>query len=171
MATKPELLLTLLETIRQELLAIQKQRFDYNANENSLKSKKRVTDENFQKLIKLKNEDFNKILNIENEILAGGENSADFSAYKDDGIKEKILTIGKCFDQTFGVVDQMKRETEFLENTSTEFEDESLCMTADKSNDYDENKNLSNSGDSNSNSTTSEAVIEGKQFLQIILIK
>lgn len=159
MTTKAELLLNLLDTIKETLVSIQQERFDVNANERSLQSKKRITNENFQKLIKLKNEDFNTILLVENEILASGEESDEVCAYNKNGIKDKILTIGKCFDQTFSVVDQMKRETEFLENTSTEFEDDSLPMTGGRSNEYFENKNDSNScGDSNS---TTDAIIQG----------
>lgn len=159
MATKVELLLNLLDEVKEILISIQKERFELNADEAKLKTKKKIADENFQKLIKLKNNDFNAILLIKDEILALDEESDDNRAYKADGIEDKITTMSKCLDQTFAVVDQMKRETEFLENTSTEFEDDS-STDADRS-DFFKNQDQdikSNSyGDSNS-----EVLIQGR---------
>lgn len=143
MTTKLERLVNLLDEVNETLTSIQKERFKLNADEVALKTKKKITDENFRKLIKLKNGDFNTILTIKNEMLA-----SDSEAYKNEGIEDKIVAINKCFDQTFAIVDQMKRETEFLENASTE--DES--MEADKTNEGFGSKDDSNSyGDSNSN--------------------
>lgn len=157
MGSKLELLLNLLDAVKETLTSIQKERFKLNEDEVPLKTKKKITDENFQKLIKLKNDDFNTILAIKNEILALDVDDSS-RAYKNDGIEDKIVAINKCFDQTFAIVDQMKRETEFLENTSTEFEDDSI--EADKSNNFFKNKDESISyGDSNSNS---DAMIPGK---------
>lgn len=151
MGSKLELLVNLLDAIKETLTSIQKERFKLNEDEAPLKTKKKITDENFQKLIKLKNDDFNTILAIKNEILALDVDEDSSRAYKNDGIEDKIVAINKCFDQTFAIVDQMKRETEFLGNTSTEFEDDSV--EADKSNDFFKSKDESNSyGDSNSNS-------------------
>lgn len=158
MGTKVEHLVNLLDEVRQALKAIQTERYDMNANETPLKTKKLKTDENFQTIIKLKNENFNTCLSIQNEILALGEDSDDFNAYKNEGVEDKIATVSKCFDQTFAIVDQMKRETEFLENASTEFEDESA--RADGSNDYERMKNIS-SGDSNSISNYGD-IVEGR---------
>lgn len=160
MGTKVEHLVNLLDEVRQALKAIQTERYDMNANETPLKTKKLKTDENFQKIIKLKNENFNTCLSIQNEILGLGEDSDDFSAYKNEEVEDKIATVNKCFDQTFAIVDQMKRETEFLENASTEFEDESA--RADGSNDYERMKNIS-SGDSNSISNYGD-IVEGRPF-------
>ncbi|XP_037051540.1 uncharacterized protein LOC119085287 isoform X2 [Bradysia coprophila] len=165
MGTKVELLVNLLDQTKDALEAIQTERFEMNTNEASLKTKKQKTDENFQKLIKLKNEDYNTILCIQNEILAMDEESDDFRAYKDDGVADKIGMIDKCFDQTFAIVDQMKRETDFLENTSTECEDESARV--DGSNDYFGMKTEFNisSGDSNSISNYGDGI---EDFMQQI---
>lgn len=163
MAPKAEHLLSLLENVTEILKSIQKQRFELNADEVPVKTKKKATDENFQKLIKLKNDDFNTILNIKNEILALTEDDDDFCAFQNGDIEQKIIALDKCFDQTFAIVDQMKRETEFLENTSTEFEDESFSLEADKSNDFFKSKDDTNSyGDSNSNS---DVMIQGTDCL------
>ncbi len=158
--TKVEFLLSLLHEVKETLISIQKERFDVNVDEKPLKTKKKVTDENFQKLIKLKNEDFNTILAIQNEILALDAEDENLHTYMTKDLEAQINTLNKCFDQTFAVVDQMKRETEFIENTSAE--DESFSMTPIKSDDFDRNKNESSSscGDSNSNSNY-EALTEG----------
>lgn len=163
MGTKVELLLNLLNAVRETLLSIQKERFKLNEDEVPIQTKKKITNEKFQKLISLKNDDYSTILNIRNEILALAEDDADFRAYQNDAIEDKITAISKCFDLTFSIVDQMKRETEFLENTSTEFEDESFSLDADKSIDFCKSKDGTNSyGDSNSNS---DVMIQGRETL------
>ncbi|KAG4073878.1 hypothetical protein HA402_014083 [Bradysia odoriphaga] len=168
MGTKVELLVILLDETKDALKAIQTERFEMNANETPLKTKKQKTDENFQKLIKLKNEDYTTILCIQREILALDEESDDFIAYKNDGVADKISVLDKCFDQTFAIVDQMKRETEFIENTSTECEDESA--RADGSNDYFGMKSELNisSGDSNSISNYGEGIEDTRSHTDYI---
>lgn len=157
MGTKIELLQNLLDQAKEKLTSIQNERCKLNDYELPANMKKKITDENFQKIIKLKNDDITTILEIQNEILALNEEDDDFCAYKNGAFENKITELNNTIDQTFAVVDQMKRETESLmnsEDVSNEFEDEdeTFSIGANRSNEFFKNNLGSNSyGDSNSN--------------------
>lgn len=149
MGTRVDLLRNVLNQVKENLELIQNERSKLN-DETSVKAKKRIADGNFQKIITLKNDDMNTISTIKKEILELDEEDDDVRVYKDEGFDDKINEINMSFDQTFAVVDQMKRETELLMNNedgSNEFEDENetFSIGANKSNEFFKNNDdLSN---------------------------
>lgn len=166
MGTKVEILQNLLDEVKAKLTTIQNERSKMNDDELPVNMKKKITDENFQKIIKLKNDDINKILAIKNEILALNEEDVDFCAYKNDNFEDNITELNKSIDQTFAIVDQMKREIESLmnsEDVSNEFEDEdeTFSIGANRSNEFFKNNVESNSyGESYSNIVTGNLLTE-----------
>lgn len=148
MKSKFRILQNLIDNIKDNLTSIQKERSKLNDTKLPLKTKKRISDENFHKIIKLKNDDINAVLAIKNEMLeldeGNGDDGRQLSPYNIFGIDDKIANMYKLFDETFSVVDMMKRQTEYMLN-----EGEAGTSSHESFSIEDEIKTMANKGNVN----------------------